>query len=141
MSCDVGEVTEIWKMSSAERGVRQWQCIPLPFGNDYAHTVLVSSMFALSVTEVNSQPNVVGPYEQVYRSQKVCVSGPMFIGLFVLVFVGTTTSQNILHLFLTHCIMHTDLKEHFSSFLQILTPIKYAMLFYTLCINIRCHRI
>ena len=44
---------------------------------------------------------VFSHYEQVYRTQKVCVSGPMFIGLFFffLVLVGTITSQNIHHLF------------------------------------------
>ena len=68
----------------AQSDIRPWQCIPLPFSNDCAHTVFVSSMFTLSVTEANSQPNVVSHYGQVYISQKVCVSGPMFIGLFFL---------------------------------------------------------
>ena len=36
---------------------------------------LVSSMFNLSVKEMNSQPNVVSHYGQVYISQKVCISG------------------------------------------------------------------
>ena len=36
-----------------QRDIRPWQCIPLPFGNDYAHTVFVSSMFTLSVTEAD----------------------------------------------------------------------------------------
>ena len=45
--------------------------------NDCDHTVFVSSMFTLSVTEMNSEPNIVSHYEQVYRSQKVCISGPM----------------------------------------------------------------
>ena len=45
-------------------------------------TVFVSSMFTLPVTEADSQPNVVSHYEQVYISQKVCVSGPIFIALF-----------------------------------------------------------
>ena len=40
---------------------------------------------------------VVSHYGQVYVSQKVCVSEPMFIGLFFLVLVSTTTSQNIRH--------------------------------------------
>ena len=60
--------------------------------NDCDHTVFVSSMFTMSVTEVNSQQNVVSHYGQVYISQKVCVSGSRFIALF-LVLVGTTTSQ------------------------------------------------
>ena len=42
----------------------------------------------------------ISHYVQVHRTQKVCVSGPKFIGLFLfLVLVGTTTSQNIGHLF------------------------------------------
>ena len=36
-------------------------------------------------------------YEQVCRSQKACISGPIFIGVFFLVLVGTTTSQNFRH--------------------------------------------
>ena len=39
----------------AQYNVRPWQCIPLPFGNDCAHTVFVSSMFTLSVTEADSR--------------------------------------------------------------------------------------
>ena len=42
---------------------------------------------------------VFSQYEQVYRTRKVCISRPMFIGLFSLVLVGTTTSQNIRHFF------------------------------------------
>ena len=49
---------------------------------DSAHTVFVFSMFTLSVTEADSQPNVFNHYGQVHRFQKVCVSGPMFIGSF-----------------------------------------------------------
>ena len=48
------------------------------------HTVFVSSMLTLSVMEADSQPNVVSHYGQVYRSQKVLVSRPMFIRLFFL---------------------------------------------------------
>ena len=48
----------------AQCDVRPWQCLPLPFGNYCAHTT--------------SQPNVVvSHYGQVYRSQKICISGPM----------------------------------------------------------------
>ena len=84
-------------IGGAQRDVRPWQCIPLPFGNDCDHTVFVYLMFILSISEVDSQPNVISHYGQVYISQKVCISGPMFIRLF---FVGSTTSQNIGH-FLT----------------------------------------
>ena len=71
-------------IGGAQRDVRPWQCIPLPFDNDRAHIVFVFSMFTMSVTEVDSQPNVVSHYGQVYISQKVRVSGPFFIGLFFL---------------------------------------------------------
>ena len=90
----------------AQRDVRPRKCIPLHFDNDCDHAVFVSSMFTLSDTKADSQPNVVSPYEQVYISQKVCVSGPMFIGFFFLVLMGTTTSQNIRHFFFyTLCIV------------------------------------
>ena len=46
----------------AQRGVRPWQCIPLPCGKDCARTIFVSSMFTFSVTETDSQPNVVSLY-------------------------------------------------------------------------------
>ena len=36
-------------IGGAQCDVRPMQCIPLPFGNDCAHTVFVSSMFTLSV--------------------------------------------------------------------------------------------
>ena len=75
-------------IGGAQRDVRPWQCIPLSFGNDCDHTVFVSSMFTSSVTEEGSQPKVVSHYAQVYRSQKVSVFGPMFIGLFSLFFCG-----------------------------------------------------
>ena len=87
-------------IGGAQRDIRPWQYIALLFGNDCARTVFVSSMFTLSVLEENSQPNVVSLYGQVYRTRKVCISGPMFIRLFFLVLVDTTTSQNIA-LFLT----------------------------------------
>ena len=86
-------------IGGAQRDVRPCQCIPLPFGNDRDSTVFVSSMFTLSVTEVDSQPNV-SHYGKVYISQRVYISGPMFISFFFLVLVCTTTSQNIGH-FLT----------------------------------------
>ena len=43
---------------------------------------IFSSMFTLSFTEVDSQPNVVSHYGQVYISKKVCISGPTFITFF-----------------------------------------------------------
>ena len=60
-------------IGGAQRDVRPWHCIPLPFGNDCAHILFISSMFTLSITEADSQPNVVSHYE---RSQKVglCIS-------------------------------------------------------------------
>ena len=48
-------------------------------------------------SEADSQPNVVSHYGQVYRSEKVCVSGHMFIGVFFLVLVCATTSRIIRH--------------------------------------------
>ena len=42
---------------------------------------------------------VFSHYEQVYKTQKVCISGPTFIKLFFLALVGTTTSQNIRQFF------------------------------------------
>ena len=73
-------------IGGAQHDVRPWQCIPLPLGNDCAHTVFVCSMFTLSVTEAGTQPNVVSHYGQVYRTLKVCVSGPMSIRLFFFLF-------------------------------------------------------
>ena len=70
---------------------------------DCAHAVFVSSMFTLSVTEADTQPIVVSHYGQIYRSQKVCVSGHMFTGLFFLVW-WVLPSPKILDTFLTHCI-------------------------------------
>ena len=67
-------------IGGAKPDVRPYQCIPVPFGSHCVHTVFVSSMFTLFVMEAKSQPNVVNHYGQVYRSQKVCVSGSMFIG-------------------------------------------------------------
>ena len=60
----------------------------------------VSSMFTLSITEADSQPNVVRHYGQVYALPDPCLLN------FLLVSVGTrpTTSQNIRY-FLTPC-MH-----------------------------------
>ena len=49
-------------IGGAQRDFRPWQCIPLPIGIDCAHTVFVFPMFALSVTEVESQPNIVSHY-------------------------------------------------------------------------------
>ena len=54
----------------------------------------------LSVMEMDSLPNV-SHFEHMYRTQKVCISGPMFIRLSFLVLVGTITSQNIWHFFNT----------------------------------------
>ena len=54
-------------IGGALRDVRPWQCIPLPFGKDCAHTVFVSSMFTLPVTEVDSQSDVISHYEQTPR--------------------------------------------------------------------------
>ena len=76
---------------------------PSAFGNDCDHTVFVFSIFSLSVTEMDSQPNVVSYYGQVYISQKVCISGPMFIELYFFILVDTTTSQSIRY-FLTPCV-------------------------------------
>ena len=69
----------------AQRDVRPQQCIllcPCPC-TDCAHAVFVSSMFTLSVTEVDSQPNVVSHYGQAYITQKVCIYGPMIIKFFM----------------------------------------------------------
>ena len=88
-------------IGAAQCDVRTWQCILLPFVNDCAHTVFVSSTFTLSVTETDSQPNVVGHYGQVYRSQKVCVSKPMFIELFFSLFWWVLPPLEFRHLFLT----------------------------------------
>ena len=63
MSFDVGEVTERLENELCS---------------------FVSSMFVLSVKEVDSQPNVISQYGQAYISQEVYVPGPMFIGLFFL---------------------------------------------------------
>ena len=86
-----------------QRDVRPQQCIPLLFGNDCDHTILVFSMFTLSVTEMDSQPNVSSHYGQVYISQKVCIFGPMFIR-----FLWLLPPLKILH-FLTLCIQYVDL--------------------------------
>ena len=88
-------------IDDAQSDVHPWQCVSLPFDNDCARTVFVSSMFTLSLMEEDSQPNVVSHYEQIFRTQKVCISWPMFIRLFFLVLVGITTSQNIRHFFNT----------------------------------------
>ena len=58
-------------IGGAQRDVRPWQCIPLPFGNDYDHTMFVSSMFTLSVTEVDSQPNVI-THQPLWTSVQSC---------------------------------------------------------------------
>ena len=62
----------------AQRDVRPWQCIPLPFGNDCANTIFVSSMFIFSVTETDSQPNVASHYGQLYVSQKAATARNCF---------------------------------------------------------------
>ena len=51
-------------------------------------TLNIQNIHTLSVTEADSQPNIVSHYGQVYRSQEVCVSGPMFIRLFFSCFGG-----------------------------------------------------
>ena len=51
-------------------------------------------------------------YEQVYRSQKVCVSGPMCNGSFFHVVMCTTTSHNIGHLFLAAMNKCTELRKY-----------------------------
>ena len=72
--------------------------------NDCDHTVFVSSMFTLSVTKAESQPNVVSHYGQVYISQKVCVSGLVIIGLLFFVFWWVLPPLKIFFTFLTPCI-------------------------------------
>ena len=86
----------------AQRDVRPWQCIPLPFGNDCAHTTFVSLMFTLSATEADSQPNVISHYGQVYISQKVYISRTMCIRLFFL-FRWVLAPLKIFDTFITPC--------------------------------------
>ena len=93
-------------IGGAQRDVRPWQCFPLPLGNDCAHAVFVFSIFTLSVTEADSQPNVVSHYEQVYITQKVCISGLMFITLFFLLFWWVLPPLKILDTFLTLYILN-----------------------------------
>ena len=69
-----------------EPGPAAWQAHMLPTCSTarlWSYNIF-SSMFTLSVTEVDSQPYNVGHYGQVYISQKVCISGPMFIRLIFL---------------------------------------------------------
>ena len=98
-------------IGGAQCDVLPWQCIPLPFGNDCAHTVGVTSMFTLSVAETDSQPNI-SRYGQVYISQKVCVSGPMFMGLFF-IFCFVLPPLKKLDTFLTLCIVYTRGRQTF----------------------------
>ena len=90
-------------IGGAQLDVRPWQCIPLPFSSDCAHTVFVSSVFTLYVTDVVSQPNIVSHYGQVYNSQKVCVSRPILLDSFFC-FDGYISPLKIFHTFLTFCI-------------------------------------
>ena len=67
-------------IGGAQRDVRPWQCIPLPFGNVCAHTGFVSSMFTFSITWRTTQPNVVSHYGQMYRSPDPCLLLFFFFG-------------------------------------------------------------
>ena len=85
-------------IGGAQRGICPWQCIPLPFGNYYAHTIFLSSIFTLSFTETDSQPNVASNYvwTSVHISESMHLQTHVYYTL-SLVLMCNTTSQNIRH--------------------------------------------
>ena len=88
-------------IEGTQRDVCPWQCIPLPFGNICAHTVVFPrSLPYLSRRRTHNQTSIT--MDKCTNRRKYEFPDPCLLNFF-LVFVGTTTSQNIRN-FLTPCI-------------------------------------